>query len=81
MYTLCILNGYVVQMDYTLFIKKLQFERYGSRMIDFMTDTEKAMLILEKLDNVLSVNWNMENLYISAIVSALKEIDQKDQKG
>lgn len=43
-----------------------------------MTDSEKAKIILEKLDSVMGINWNMEKMYIGVIREALKEIENSE---
>ena len=45
-----------------------------------MVREEKAKIILEKLDEVISVDWNFEKFYIKAIVSGLKEIEDKEKE-
>lgn len=44
-----------------------------------MTNKEKAMLILEELDNAINVNWAFEEFYINAIVKALKKIEEEQK--
>ena len=44
-----------------------------------MTDKEKAVLILEKLEEVVSIDWNYEGLYLKAIIKALAEIRKKER--
>lgn len=39
-----------------------------------MTYEEKASFILEKLDDVLPINFNFEKFYVRAIADALREI-------
>jgi hypothetical protein len=41
-----------------------------------MTKDEKAKIILEKLEEVMNINWNMEGIYIKAITLGLKEIEK-----
>lgn len=43
-----------------------------------MDDVLKAKVILEKLDNVMNINYNNEKLYLNAIVLALKLIDKQE---
>lgn len=38
-----------------------------------MTDREKAEVILEELDQVMSVDWNMKELYIKAIIKGIQK--------
>lgn len=44
-----------------------------------MTNTEKAMKILEALEDSsapITVNWSMKDMYIKAIEKALNEIEE-----
>ncbi len=43
-----------------------------------MTNEEKALLILESLDEVTNINWNMETILVAAVVKALNQIDQDE---
>lgn len=43
-----------------------------------MDNNEKADIILKYLDQVISVDWNMENYYKQAIAKALKEIEKQE---
>lgn len=43
-----------------------------------MTYEEKASFILEKLDEVLPINFNFEKFYVKAIANALREINKKE---
>lgn len=45
-----------------------------------MTDKEKAKIILEKLDDVIQINWNMEEFYLKAIVNGLKAIEKENKR-
>jgi len=40
-----------------------------------VTNKEKAEIILEKLDEVMQVDWNSKDIYINAIEKALKTIN------
>lgn len=40
-----------------------------------MKKDKKAKIILEYLDTVIQVNWNMEDYYIDAIAEGLEEIE------
>lgn len=42
-----------------------------------MNKKEQAKVILEELDKVIQVDWNMEKYYIAAIVNGLNEVDIK----
>lgn len=46
-----------------------------------MTYEEKARVLLEKLDEVIAVNWSMEKVYIAAFVRGLKEIERLEDCG
>lgn len=39
-----------------------------------MSDLEKAKIILEHLDEVMNINWSLEEYYLKAIIQALKQI-------
>lgn len=39
-----------------------------------MTDNEKAEIILENLDKVIQVDWNMKKHYVRAIIDGIKEV-------
>lgn len=39
-----------------------------------MTDNEKAEIILENLDKVIQVDWNMKKYYVRAIIDGIKEV-------
>lgn len=45
-----------------------------------MTDKEKALIILEKLDDKFPIDWNFEEFYIGAIVEGLREIRKAEEK-
>lgn len=42
-----------------------------------MNKKEQAKVILEELDKVIQVDWNMEKYYVGAIVNGLNEVDNK----
>lgn len=46
-----------------------------------MTNKEKALLILEALDEVININWNMQSRMVAKIVKTLEQIDQDEQSG
>lgn len=48
-------------------LKKLEVE-------NMMTDNEKAEIILENLDKVIQVDWNMKKYYVRAIIDGIKEV-------
>lgn len=39
---------------------------------------EKAELILKELEEVININYNFKDMYIKAIVKALKKIERAD---
>lgn len=41
-----------------------------------MSKKEKATIILEELDSVLCVNWNMQEVYLNQIIKALNKIEK-----
>lgn len=44
-----------------------------------MTDRERAEVILEELDNAMSINWNFKEMYLKAIEKGLREIRQAER--
>lgn len=46
-----------------------------------MTHEQQALIILENMDKSLQINWNIENVYIAAIVKGLKEVETKKAQG
>ncbi|PGV00807.1 hypothetical protein [Bacillus cereus] len=43
-----------------------------------MTDKEKAMLILETLDEHIQIDWNLEEYYLKGILLGLKKLEEKE---
>ena len=41
-----------------------------------MNKKEQAKIILEELDEYLSINWNFEEFYIKAITKGLEKIEK-----
>ena len=41
-----------------------------------MTNYEKAVFILEGLDNVISIDWNMADILINTISNSLEELEK-----
>ena len=41
-----------------------------------MNNREKALFILEGLDNVINIDWNMAEMLIKTISDSLKEIEK-----
>jgi len=47
--------------------------------IKAMTDEEKAEIMLEEMDTVMQIDWNLKEFYIKAIKKGLKEIERREQ--
>ena len=45
-----------------------------------MSKEEQAKVILESLDAYVNVNWNMEDVYLKAIIEGLDKIQKSDIK-
>jgi len=45
-----------------------------------MTNLEKAKILLESLDEVIQVNWNIEEFYLKAILNGLERIEREEKK-
>jgi len=43
-----------------------------------MNQDEKAEIILDALDEYMTINWNLKEFYIKAIKRGLKEIEEKE---
>ncbi len=41
-----------------------------------MSRKEQASIILEELDSVLCINWNMKDVYLNQIIKALSTIEK-----
>lgn len=47
-----------------------------------MKNIEKAKIILKQLDeDAFLVNWTIEEIYLKAIVKALKKIEEEEKNG
>lgn len=46
-----------------------------------MKNIEKAKIILEELDEVIQINWNFEQMYLKAIIKALRKIEEEENNG
>lgn len=44
-----------------------------------MSDKEKAVVILEALDEFIQVDYSFEEFYLKAIMKGLKAIEQKEK--
>lgn len=44
-----------------------------------MTENEKAEIILDALDEYMTINWNLKEFYIKAIKRGLNEIEEKTE--
>ena len=44
-----------------------------------MTDEEKAEIMLEEMDTVMQIDWNLKEFYIKAIKKGLKEIERRER--
>lgn len=44
-----------------------------------MTNKEKAMMILDNLDKVITVDWNFRGFYLKAIEQGLIEIQKQEE--
>lgn len=47
---------------------------------DTMTNIEKAKIILNELDEVISIDWNFEETYLKPIVNALIKIQKAENE-
>lgn len=45
-----------------------------------MNIDEKAMMILEGMENYMQIDWNLEELYLKAIKAGLLEIEKKEKE-
>lgn len=45
-----------------------------------MTLEEKAMMILESMEEYVTINWNMKEYYLKGIIAGLKNIDKEEQE-
>lgn len=43
-----------------------------------MKDDEKAEIILDALDEYMTINWNLKDFYLKAIKKGLKEIEDRE---
>lgn len=43
-----------------------------------VTNIEKSKIILSALDNYMTINWNMEDVYLKAIAEALLKINRNE---
>ena len=43
-----------------------------------MDQDEKAEIILDALDEYMSINWNLKDFYIKAIKKGLNEIEERE---
>lgn len=44
-----------------------------------MSIDEKAELMLEEMDTVMQIDWNLKEFYLKAIKKGLKEIERREQ--
>lgn len=44
-----------------------------------MNQDEKAEIILNALDEYMTINWNLQEFYIKAIKKGLNEIEEKSE--
>lgn len=44
-----------------------------------MTEEEKAEIMLEEMDTVMQIDWNLKEFYIKAIKKGLKEIEKQEK--
>lgn len=45
-----------------------------------VTEDEKAMIILEKLEEYIQIDWGFEKFYIKAIKNGFKAIGEEEKK-